>query len=489
MALHQIAVRLRKLAPEFSMVNIVPAATTVSFDTKFEATVDRLAFVVVPQAEATPTTEQVSQGKNAAGTAATWSTTGKVWALGRNRSIYMEGPKGLLPNTAYKLCGSRHLGGNVYSNVITENFTTLDAAPQLVATVPSNGWKLVWPTSTIRLQFDAPVTLGTGLITLRDKDVPGDVETFNVATGVGSGGGTVVRATTVYANDTVLVTPGSSLTIRKNYAVRVAATAVKSASGALAYAGIADDTTYAFRVKHSDRNAKVIMGTDEGFAFDLTDDSMFVKDTVTPANDYDGTFMSRLTKTGTWTASENGMRVSNSVYATMSTSTLPMRGNGTLILDVLGAEYRAGAGGGINNHSPFYFYGKVGYSSHFLMLSKFDYGENGWANVGLDMRNQNAANYYPILNMPMWTFPMVSFGVVGVSWNSTTDEAVLFTDSAASSVKTYPTGVPDSFTTLRIGIAPSPAYFDLRAGVYYPDYMTANDAQARAAALLAFRST
>jgi hypothetical protein len=490
MATYTLPVRFRKLARDFAIVNAVPDARSMSFDTRFTEDTTRMAFVVVPQVEATPTAAQIYQGKNAADGTPVWKGSGKLWKVGSGKSIFMEGPTGLIPFTAYKLCGVLEKGTGVYGSVSSISFTTLDAAPQLIKTTPSNGWNFASPSSNITLQFGQPVKLGTGTIILRNVDEGLAEETFNVETGIGSNTGTVTLATTVYTNDTVVINPGNNLTHRRRYAVRIGASAVKSESGVHSYAGISDDTTYTFRAKYSDSNSKVALGSDEGFAFDLTDDSLFVKDLVTPVNNYDSTFLNLLTKTGTWAVSERGVSVDNSRYATMLTSNLPLRGTGgTLILDVKANEVRGSGGGGTSNHGPMGFYGKPGFSAHGLLLSKFDYGSARYAKVGVDIRNENNGYQYPLPEMGLMTFPMLDFGIVGVSWDVASKQVFVFTETASSDIKVLSQyGVPNIMTTLRLGYAASPSFFEIRRGVFLPTYIEPAAAIARAAALASFRS-
>lgn len=115
-------------------------------------------------------------------------------------------------------------------------------APTLAVATPANGATGVLSSARPTLKFSERVKFGTGFITLREQ-VSGtwsDVETFDVATEVGTAAGQVSRSLrTVTIRPTVLLVSG------RRYALRVAATAITDLSGN-AYAGIADDTTLAF---------------------------------------------------------------------------------------------------------------------------------------------------------------------------------------------------------------------------------------------------
>ncbi|MES2050058.1 MAG: DUF4214 domain-containing protein [Pseudomonadota bacterium] len=113
-------------------------------------------------------------------------------------------------------------------------------APTLSSSSPADGNATLAVGSNLTLTFNETVALGTGNIVLKASSGDSVVETFNVATGVGSGGGTVSVSGT-----TVTINPFANLSSSTDYNVRVDATAVVDAS-ANAYAGIADATTLNF---------------------------------------------------------------------------------------------------------------------------------------------------------------------------------------------------------------------------------------------------
>lgn len=115
--------------------------------------------------------------------------------------------------------------------------------PEISSTSPADDATDAAVDAAITLTFNVAVALATGNIVLRDvSGAPVVVETFNVATGIGDGGGTVT-----VANRTVTITPGANLNNTDDYAIQVDATAIDNAvNAALSFAGIADDTTLNF---------------------------------------------------------------------------------------------------------------------------------------------------------------------------------------------------------------------------------------------------
>ena len=119
----------------------------------------------------------------------------------------------------------------------------LSAVPVLLSSTPIDDATNVAVDTTIVLTFDVGVAAGTGNITLRDiSGTPSVVESFNVATGIGDNGGTVV-----FSGSQVTITPGANLNTSDDYSIQIPATAIDNALNAsLSYAGIADDTTLNF---------------------------------------------------------------------------------------------------------------------------------------------------------------------------------------------------------------------------------------------------
>jgi len=115
-------------------------------------------------------------------------------------------------------------------------------APTISSTSPADNSTNVLVTVSPTITFSEAVVFGTGLITLRQNiaSVWSDVETFDVATEVGTGNGQVSISGAV-----LTINPTASLTNSREYAIRVAATAIEDAFGN-AFAGVTDDTTISF---------------------------------------------------------------------------------------------------------------------------------------------------------------------------------------------------------------------------------------------------
>ena len=130
------------------------------------------------------------------------------------------------------------------SDDVRLNFSTVSAAaPQLVSSMPDDGDTGILPGATIVLEFDVNVQPGSGLISLRELGGPSVVESFDVASGLGSGGGAIA-----FSGTDVTLTPGAAMLNDTAYAVQVAATAVEETVAGVPFAGIADDTTLDFRI-------------------------------------------------------------------------------------------------------------------------------------------------------------------------------------------------------------------------------------------------
>jgi Bacterial Ig-like domain len=129
--------------------------------------------------------------------------------------------------------------GNV-SPAVNVAITIDTAGPTLQSSSPVDNATGVPSSSTVTLTFNETVSFGTGTITLFNTDTGSAVETFNVATGVGSNGGTIsVSGGTVTLN-LAAATQGNS-----NYNVQMSAGAVRDAA-ANNGAAIADATTLNF---------------------------------------------------------------------------------------------------------------------------------------------------------------------------------------------------------------------------------------------------
>lgn len=138
------------------------------------------------------------------------------------------------------------VAGNSFAGVTddtTISFTAADVvAPTISSTSPTDNATGVSVVGNLTATFSEPVVFGTGLITLR-QNISGtwsDVETFDVVTEVGTGNGQVSISGAV-----LTINPTASLTASREYAIRIASTAIDDTSGN-SFAGIADDTTWSF---------------------------------------------------------------------------------------------------------------------------------------------------------------------------------------------------------------------------------------------------
>lgn len=112
--------------------------------------------------------------------------------------------------------------------------------PTLSSSTPADDAVGVAVGSNIVLTFNETVTLGAGNIVLKNTADDSTIETFNVATGVGSAGGTVTVSGTA-----VTINPNANLSLGTGYYVTVADTAVRDAAGNF-YAGITSTTALNF---------------------------------------------------------------------------------------------------------------------------------------------------------------------------------------------------------------------------------------------------
>lgn len=105
------------------------------------------------------------------------------------------------------------------------------------------------------------------------------------------------------------------------YAVKwVDSTGLYAPNGAMYMAGLPSD-------------AQTLLGSEtQGIAISYLDDSVYIVDTGTPANDYDGTATAKLTITGTLTASVNGAYFDASNHATLLTSAGPSLASGVTFM-------------------------------------------------------------------------------------------------------------------------------------------------------------
>ncbi len=127
------------------------------------------------------------------------------------------------------------------SAVQTESYTR--TAPTISTTSPADNATGVAATVSPTITFSVPVQFGTGLITLRENNGGwADLETFDVTTEVGTGNGQVSISGAV-----LTINPTATLTASREYAIRIASTAIQNTEGT-PFAGVANDTTISFTV-------------------------------------------------------------------------------------------------------------------------------------------------------------------------------------------------------------------------------------------------
>ena len=152
------------------------------------------------------------------------------------------------------------LAGNSFvgiTNDTTVSFTTAAGAdvtaPTLSSVVPADNATGVAATVSPALTFSEAVAFGTGLITLRENNGGwADLETFDVATEQGTGNGQVSISGAV-----LTINPTATLTASREYAIRIAASAIDDLAGN-SYAGIANDTTVSFTVAAAGYTRQII---------------------------------------------------------------------------------------------------------------------------------------------------------------------------------------------------------------------------------------
>ncbi|MGN7612430.1 autotransporter-associated beta strand repeat-containing protein [Magnetococcales bacterium HHB-1] len=129
----------------------------------------------------------------------------------------------------------------------------------LSSSTPSDNATGVSLTDDLTFTFSANVQAGTGNFALYDLTAGGTtVETFSVANGTGSAGGTIA-----ISNDTVTINPNADLTGSNQYSIQIASTAIDDASDSSnSYAGISDNTTLNFTTGSADTTAPTATITD-----------------------------------------------------------------------------------------------------------------------------------------------------------------------------------------------------------------------------------
>jgi methionine-rich copper-binding protein CopC len=138
------------------------------------------------------------------------------------------------------------LAGNPFSGIadeITWNFTIADPNPPVVQSfTPADNATGVSATADLVVTFNEPVVAGTGLITLKNLSDTTQ-STIDITDG----------AQVSISGSTLTINPTASLAGDKQYAIRIASTAIEDLAGN-AFAGIGDDTTWNFTTRLAQAN-------------------------------------------------------------------------------------------------------------------------------------------------------------------------------------------------------------------------------------------
>jgi hypothetical protein len=126
-------------------------------------------------------------------------------------------------------------------NDTTWNFTTDDTPPTVTKLRPDNNSYVMISDGDLFVTFHEPIAIGTGNITIKNLTDPGQVVID------------VTDDTQVsIAGNKLTINPTDDLNMSEDYAVRIDAGAIEDLSGN-DYAGISDDTTWAFLVSIAER--------------------------------------------------------------------------------------------------------------------------------------------------------------------------------------------------------------------------------------------
>lgn len=449
---------------------------------------ERLAVVIVPEGETTPTPAQVVAQTNAANGAPTWKNVGKVYNIGAGQVLYMKGPSGLPVNTALKACAQGVYPDGSYGPLYTCSFTTAQAGPQILSRSPSNGWKTAALAGNIVFTYDQNIAAGTGLFTLYDLTLGTALETYNVATGLGNVGGTIS-----ISGAQLTINPGPSLAERHQYEVRSPGTVIRNVGGSL-FADPIGPGAYSFRAAYADSLAKVIRGSADGLAFDFTDGSYSLKNGATAL---DGLWnaVAGFALTGALSISENGISTTVGNKFAVPTANFPYSNAGmTLLVEVLADDVDTGLGTNTSTNSCIGFQKKSGVSTpnqHYLVLTKSDtssrqhnlavtYRSSGFAESGVEIAAPPTGRNS--------LFPRgTNFGVVGFSIDPT-NGVIHVADSTYSVTRTgIGTAMPKDFTELIVGPIASPLTYKFRCVLVTPEFIDAATLIARCASFLNFR--
>jgi hypothetical protein len=166
------------------------------------------------------------------------NTATDFFPLTRENAIEMARPRSV-GNAFYGAIGTTNSNG--YYNFATGAVNTVPA-PTIISYTPLDNATSVAGNSDLVALFDQPVKKGTGNVLLRKNDGGwSTVETFDIAAGTGSAGGTIT-----VVGRTLTVNPGSDMAAGNEHAIQIASTCIDSRVYGTDFAGIANDTTWSF---------------------------------------------------------------------------------------------------------------------------------------------------------------------------------------------------------------------------------------------------
>ncbi len=193
-------------------------------------------YFVVTTSSSAPSATQVVVGQDENGAAATKAGTSAVTAsTAKSFSV-----TGLSDSIQYYFYIVTVDSASNKSTVSNGTFTTTDTtAPSKSSSSPADDANTVSISANLTFTFSENIVLDTGSVVLYKADGT-VVETFNVANGTGSAGGTIGVST-----NTLTINPNSDLLSNESYYIQIATTAIKDSSGN-SFAGINDATTWNF---------------------------------------------------------------------------------------------------------------------------------------------------------------------------------------------------------------------------------------------------
>lgn len=149
-------------------------------------------------------------------------------------------------------------GGGDFAGIAddtTLSFTTAADNVTLVSSNPADNATTFYDADNITLTFDRNIQFGTGNIVLRQNNSGwSDLATYNVA---------LAPAELSISGAVLTINPASNLVPGREYAIRIASTAIEKSGGGNAYAGIANDTTLSFTARAAGITAPYFFGVND----------------------------------------------------------------------------------------------------------------------------------------------------------------------------------------------------------------------------------